>query len=631
MPKRITKIELQNCRVYHGNHKLLSLNEGENLLIYGENGSGKSSLFKGLKSYFASSIKPSTPFPVNTFASNDKGFIRVRFGDFDINQSLLSGPQVEFEFGNFFSNTNQPFIELTSYLGGFLDYTDLLKVYFHKEPNPNLFELIVLNLLGQQIPFNTGGTFRFGPKWFQLQADLINARTRRTYRHQAALNELPRYQTHLQATLLSVFEELNRLLREYFTDLEIELGFELEPLSYIYGHRSNWHTNAELYLLVYHNGNIIEDHNDFLNEARLSAFSICLYLASLLQNPSLDDELKLLYLDDVFIGLDAGNRRPILEILRHEFSGYQKIISTYDRHWYELAKRQFEIIPDSNWACIEFYVGKKTVDDKSITEPIVVIGNTYYEKAIQYLSDRQKPDYPAAANYFRKHLEEIFNYYLPLFEKTDVELTQLAGYKLNALLKRGLSFFNKTENDPSNIQIILQFLNVLIHPLSHHDITAPIYKTELVILQNAINNLEEQLKAIQPLEKYRCVLEPGKHVKISIKLDESKKHEVNYTLTLSEPLIISLNSDNNPQLARCTCYAFICEGTLEGVKLDAFKPSKKDRRFTYSSLQNAYDQIFEFYKNQGAVTLVKNVNYLADVTYFTGEDWRPIQTRIVWK
>lgn len=41
--KRITKIELENCRAYYNNY-IINLPKGENLLIYGENGSGKSSL-----------------------------------------------------------------------------------------------------------------------------------------------------------------------------------------------------------------------------------------------------------------------------------------------------------------------------------------------------------------------------------------------------------------------------------------------------------------------------------------------------------------------------------------------------------------------------------------------------------
>ena len=58
---------------------------------------------------------------------------------------------------------------------------------------------------------------------------------------------------------------------------------------------------------------MIDDYNQVLNEARLSAISTCIYLASIKNNPQAI-EYKLLFLDDIFIGLDMGNRLPILKM-----------------------------------------------------------------------------------------------------------------------------------------------------------------------------------------------------------------------------------------------------------------------------------------------------------------------------
>jgi len=48
--KRITKLEISNFRAFFDNY-LIALSNGENSLIYGENGSGKSLLFKSNMPY----------------------------------------------------------------------------------------------------------------------------------------------------------------------------------------------------------------------------------------------------------------------------------------------------------------------------------------------------------------------------------------------------------------------------------------------------------------------------------------------------------------------------------------------------------------------------------------------------
>lgn len=51
--KRITKIEIENSRAYY-DRLTFSLEKGENLLLYGENGSGKTSLYKSLNDFIQS-------------------------------------------------------------------------------------------------------------------------------------------------------------------------------------------------------------------------------------------------------------------------------------------------------------------------------------------------------------------------------------------------------------------------------------------------------------------------------------------------------------------------------------------------------------------------------------------------
>ena len=52
---RITGIELKNFRAFYGTYQINLHKAGKNLLVYGGNGSGKSSLYLALKMFLESS------------------------------------------------------------------------------------------------------------------------------------------------------------------------------------------------------------------------------------------------------------------------------------------------------------------------------------------------------------------------------------------------------------------------------------------------------------------------------------------------------------------------------------------------------------------------------------------------
>lgn len=626
MGKRIISIKISNCRAYGDNYDAISLPEGDNVLIYGENGSGKSSLYKAINNYFQKSIDPSILFVTNRYL-NDQGEILISFADFN-NSSLEIIPNTEekFKFGTEDFDNNVQFIQTASRINGFLDYTDLLKVYLHNEARPNLFELIVLSLLGNHIPIASGGNFKFKNQWDKLQKNLIeNAYTRNDRCHVNALKELPQFEIHLRSTLDLVFEELNRLLSTYFSELAIKLNYNLHPLQFNYGAKRNWYTTSDLRLDVIKDGvSITGDYSDFLNEARLSAIAICLYLASLLKNPS-NVDLKILFLDDIFIGLDAGNRIPILNILREEFSGYQKFISTYDRHWFELAKRQFEINGDNSWSTLEIYAGSQEIGNISIPKPIIVSGSTHFEKAVQYLHNNFKPDYPASSNYFRKAIEELIQNFIPPYELVDPENTLIPDYKLTLLLTKSKRFLEKIGVSTSEITKIIGLLHNLIHPFSHHEITSPIYKAELLILENVIPKLKKRLIELDIENNYKCLLEKGKSIRIKFPISKAD-HFYQYQLKLEEAIIFIDNNGTN-ELSVCQCYTEKMEKIENGIQKKKFSPSKS-KADSYNSLEDARDLIHNYLATQTPDLLSKKIDYISQIEFHDGSNWIDLSNKI---
>jgi hypothetical protein len=133
---------------------------------------------------------------------------------------------------------------------------------------------------------------------------------------------LGRFNIGLEADILEINVVINEVLRYFDVDLEIELELLTSEIEYHHSTKKNRVGNYpkfEVDLNVWLRGNRINDtrenHLTVLNEARLSALAISIYLAGIIITPQLGLEFKILFLDDIFIGLDMSNRLPLLKIL----------------------------------------------------------------------------------------------------------------------------------------------------------------------------------------------------------------------------------------------------------------------------------------------------------------------------
>ena len=113
---------------------------------------------------------------------------------------------------------------------------------------------------------------------------------------------------------------------------------------------------------------------------------MALYLAAAnLSNPSpspaLPDPLKVLFLDDVLIGLDMAHRLPVLDILKREYiqKGWQVFLLTYDRAWYEIARQR---LSKNNWKCYELY-GVRVGDHE---RPVLIEDKDHLARALEFLA-----------------------------------------------------------------------------------------------------------------------------------------------------------------------------------------------------------------------------------------------------
>ena len=615
--KRITEVSIDNFCVY--DRAKFEFPNGCNLLIYGENGSGKSSLYKATQSFFESSVYPDLTFQKNRHLMSKDGDVSITFSDFDVAEGKIpfvsSGAIDEiYSFSSQYANsTNKvPYIRTAAVVKGFLDYTDLLKLYLSKDSNPNLFELIVLTLLKEHTPFSSGATKKIGENWKLINDGLHKTYTRNDRKHKLALKELPIFEIQLRSYLDEVFIELNRLLRAYFGDLHLELHYHLKPMLFSHdGWKSDWDLKSDLRLQVLKDGLItVDDYNQVLNEARLSAISVCLYLAALLKIPSATD-CKILFFDDVFIGLDSGNRLPILNILKGEFADYQKIISTYDRQWFELAKQYFNIKEKGFWETIEMYSAVDSVSN--IPKPIIVKGSLNIEKACRYLHHNISPDYPAAANYLRKAIEELIKCHIPPAEAVDSELIQIPAYKLTSLASKFSRFLSRIGENLDAINTIESLLHALLHPLSHHEIDSPIYKSELLLIERAYYTLNEQIKDKGFIANYKCKLEAGKLIRLNI---STPTFIFSYEITLDENFLSYKSNILQPK-----CRMKRMSGTKNGKKQKGCVVKKDNTNYHYESLDDAKLRILNFLIDTEEGITNSPINYQLIFEYNDSKNW----------
>jgi hypothetical protein len=271
-----------------------------------------------------------------------------------------------------------------------------------------------------------------------------------------------------------------------------------------------------------------ETHLSILNEARLSALAISIFLAGIISTNQQNTPQKFLFLDDILIGLDMSNRKPLLQILTEYkiptyedeidaetgeiktvvrkdehgniifeanpfFTQYQIFITTYDKHWFEIAKN---FLADSHWQSVEMYSHFDEVNEIEI--PLILTPSLdYYQRATLYFKkNKNDKDYPAAANYLRKECELQIkrilygNYALKNGDKgTTTHREELDD------LRQG---FEKQLNDLGFITAsFTEFTNIVkstLHPLSHDNLRKPIYKRELVEAFKLIDDLRAILR-----------------------------------------------------------------------------------------------------------------------------------------
>lgn len=500
---KIKKINLHNFKFFFGETSIDF--EKKNILVYGENGSGKSSVYWALYTFLQSVYKTDDEIKKYFDPTNEQNLIN-RF----IAPGNQSSIMIEFEDEHETSITKKislatvntksdSFIKEVAQSSDFINYRLLSKVYdFSNRDQIDLFPIFEREIL----PFvSFGSEFMAGNRnaydWWKAVAKGLNPRPRMHDPEYIEFQSIvARFNSEIQRFLNRIVESSNEYLQNKFKQkLHIEFTYCKTTYDAFVPNstttRDHKVINPKILLTVkYLHDSLIEADkginrpHSFLNEARLTTIALAIRFA-VLDDKYIRDAAKLLVLDDLLISLDMSNRDMVLEMVLNKFPSYQTIILTHDRSFFNLIKKRldYENLLD-NWVIREMYQDE---NEDGIPFPFIPNNTDYLDKAEKYLREF---DYPACANYLRKETERLLKNLLPL-NKT-IKITDEEGTKplqLDTLLDNFRKYYVEFGGDFEEFKKLKEYKDILLNPLSHDNLDAPIYKLELLELKRALIKL----------------------------------------------------------------------------------------------------------------------------------------------
>lgn len=470
---KINKITLSNFRFFTNDVTNNTFEpNGSNMLIYGENGSGKSSLFKAFE--FLSNNKLTAEElseNKNKFNEDTDIFIQFEFDKDKPDRRIDEDYKVD---------ENDLFIQNLSIFKPILNYQKLLQVSYSEnsiDNEKNLYNFFKAIL--EEYPIENSKVLKdlHGENYFSKFKEII---------------------------LSDLLEEINLLLKKFDDSFKItNIRFD--------GYERTVFLDIEYY------DKSVNKYHLFLNEARLSALAMSVYFSIIKKQFSFltDESLKILVLDDVLISLDMNNRLSLIDILKEEFSDSQIFFFTHDKGLFEVFKDKM------NWKSYEIYVDKH---EDGYEIPYIKNNESYSELAKKHFEDR---DYPACANYLRKEVERLFVKNLGIgklerlielakkednYKKLEDNFPKLIGAlksfdnckNITNPQKREekcLEFANVILNAVESVQNIINensFHDIngikdrILNPQSHDDTTTVLYKKELMEAIKLVEKLTEE-------------------------------------------------------------------------------------------------------------------------------------------
>jgi ABC-type dipeptide/oligopeptide/nickel transport system ATPase subunit len=557
--QRISKLTLKNFKFFYGEVTIPF--DRKNILLYGENGSGKSAIYWALYTFLQSSFKStdlqiakyfdenSDENLINRFAATgEESLIEVTFED---DHQSTSSRRIS---KTVFSARTDTLVKEAAQASDFMTYKLLSRLYdFKNSQRIDLFPIFADEIL-QFVTFRkplikadgSAGTPN-AYNWWKYMEPGIEPRPKM---HEASYKNFQAAVTDFNEEFEYYLDSITAGVNEYLNKFEqpIRLAFEYSSVQYdpfepgSTTKRIHKTFPPQVWLRVDWNHDKLDDERKrldrphiFLNEAKLTTIALAIRFAvvdeKLSGSATAAPPPKLLVLDDLLLSLDMSNREVVLDVALESFKDSQLVLMTHDRYFFEMAKHYVNDRFAEDWKCLEIYGCVKG----GIPQPKINEAKSYLEKAERFLHENE---YEIAANFLRKEAESFCEDFLPSYLRLRDDGTIL---DLNGMLLKAIAFAEESGLSKTLFQKLDRNRKFILNPSSHHSLTTPKYRRE-------IEKCLETLRRLRKIQS-RKVLEGNPLLIFELATPVGEKYK--FEIVPSGDARLIKEPSKNPVLSKC--------------------------------------------------------------------------------
>lgn len=594
----IDKLVVENFKAFYGPNTIDL--DGKHLLIYGENGSGKSSIYWALYTLLQSTTKEEDDIAkyfdrtneenlLNIFSIVDDAFVKISASDEPNTFHKISRTGHELEGA---TARHYSYLQALNASSDFISHRLLINFYnFRNSREINLWEVFVRDIFPFITTVNEGTTVTLS----QLYKDIIEtlpfynfvaAGGRNTFKvrqsnHNQRQNCIRKINL-LNEAVNNELANINGLVNAFYTNnfkdddddnIEISLEYSLRLsfgdifqterrglINYIFPSKRYVTLNNPFIKLKIRKQKEdltwidISRPQSYFNEALLTQIALSIRFA-LTQQRMGSFEGQFLALDDLLVSLDMSNRSKVLDIILNVFAPHYKIyLFTHERSFYNMVKRKIETqYVKTDWTFKEMYQDKNT----EFPNPYIKPDRDSILTAEDFLNIH---DYPACGIYLRKEVEKILSELLPEFLrkelKTEDGVSRYVDVKLNDLVNNFKLFCERENIDYNPFKDLKTYKDLLLNPLAHNDNEASLFKTELTTLIRIV-------KLLNKIKRGRVFLKHRKNINFVLNKPDGTYFSVR--MKSQENIVLLEEEGIAPRLSyfnKCKVIGFDDNGTI---------------------------------------------------------------------
>lgn len=597
----ISKIEIEGFKAFP-NYFSLELGD-KNLLMYGENGSGKSSIYYALHALLQSVFKDdkgakyfktiedsstgedsfvSDENLVNIYRSEDvkknifQPYIKITLDNGNVWKLDRGGLQSE-------NGANDSEIRMMNKNAVFINHSYISR--FHAARNSedvNLWSVFFKDILPFYLP--AGKDYFLATKYDDI---FEQSKSNPALSNKAYLNSINDFNDGLYSLINDANKTISSIYNSNFknideAELEIALCFYPDeatenekhlPYFLFYGNeRFGKKIQKGLYepkigILIKENGQEIYKPQTYFNEAKLTAIALSVRFACL--NHFSEGKTGFMALDDMLISLDMSNRMKVINyLLNVSIRNYQIYLFTHDRLFYHTFKRIIETqYNNGKWIFGGLYLN-------DWENPISPEFNPETKSRIDNIHEAySRHDYFRCGMLLRQLCERCLKELLPdsLRTKPDSQTGLSVEKNLDEQILSLEDFCIHEDIDFTPFKNLKSYKDLFLNSTAHNDITSPFYRNEIKACMKAL----EGLGKINRSKEIKC----HRDLSFRILASDAKEHIIG--LRLREKLLL-LEFDSTKQIS----YYSKCE-----IRKDISEDGEIEVNEGCESLYEAYKSI----------------------------------------